>query len=510
MSCFAAEVWIVDAGQVRDMGEVKRVASLACMLHTARTRGRDALATMYCKRLANIHKQARERFEAARESARAETEHLVDVFGDVLAAVQEVMEPTEVELADAAPAPADELWRRTGKAVLDTLIDGGGVSELAGAHERVSAFHGDNYLPFLHRHHRSSRSALFDLLDTLELIPTTADRTVLDAVEFLRAGRKRLGEHISDHLDGQRVDLSFASEAWTRILRDRRRPTRLVRRHFEACVFSYLAAELRSGDIAVVGSESYANLHEQLLSWSQCQPLLADYCAEVGLAAEAEGFVSALRARLTETAAGVDAGYSDNADLRFVDGQPVLQRRKGAARRASAIALEKTVLSRLPERGLLDVITRVAYWTGWPRHFGPASGSDPKIRDALGRYVLMTFCYGANLGPYQMARHMGGSVSAHQMARRSPTPAPIGSTPPGWMWSTPSPGWTCPACGGRGWPVRRGRRVPGGHVVGQSPGRGSHPVWGLRGDRVPPHRRQLHSVIYTFHSVWGVGSRLHH
>jgi hypothetical protein len=37
----------------------------------------------------------------------------------------------------------------------------------------------------------------------------------------------------------------------------------LVRRHFEVCVFSYLAAELRADDIAVVESESYANLHEQ-------------------------------------------------------------------------------------------------------------------------------------------------------------------------------------------------------------------------------------------------------
>jgi hypothetical protein len=41
-------------------------------------------------------------------------------------------------------------------------------------------------------------------------------------------------------------------------------------------VFSYLAAELRSGDIAVAASESYANLHEQLLTWEECQPLLAD------------------------------------------------------------------------------------------------------------------------------------------------------------------------------------------------------------------------------------------
>ncbi|AHH95713.1 hypothetical protein GCM10010174_38810 [Kutzneria viridogrisea] len=37
-------------------------------------------------------------------------------------------------------------------------------------------------------------------------------------------------------------------------------------------MFSYLAAELRTGDIAVAGSDSYANL--------QAQPLAADFCAQ--------------------------------------------------------------------------------------------------------------------------------------------------------------------------------------------------------------------------------------
>jgi TnpA family transposase len=45
---------------------------------------------------------------------------------------------------------------------------------------------------------------------------------------------------------------------------------------------------------------------------------------------------------------------------------------------------------------------------------GPASGSDPKIRDTLGRYVVTAFAYGGNLGPTEVARHMRG-VSAHEI-----------------------------------------------------------------------------------------------
>ena len=182
-------------------------------------------------------------------------------------------------------------------------------------------------------------------------------------------------------------------------------------------MFSYLAAELRAGDIAVTGSESYADLGAQLLSWQECEPMLHEYCTEMDLPAEPAGFRRGLEAKLRTAAETVDRGYPGNADLVIDDaGEPTLKRRRGLARRPSALELEKTVLSRLPERSLLDVVTRVAYWTQWPRHLGPASGSDPKIRDAFGRYILLTFAYGANLGPYQMSRHMGGQISPHQLS----------------------------------------------------------------------------------------------
>ncbi len=112
----------------------------------------------------------------------------------------------------------------------------------------------------------------------------------------------------------------------------------------------------------------------------------------------------------------VDAGFPRNTDLSFADGRPVLRRRKGADRRPSALALEEAIHQRLPERGLLDILARTAHLVGWPRHFGPASGSDPKIRDAMARYVLTVFANGTLLGPAQVARHMRDQVSAHELS----------------------------------------------------------------------------------------------
>jgi TnpA family transposase len=127
-------------------------------------------------------------------------------------------------------------------------------------------------------------------------------------------------------------------------------------------------------------------------------------------------FCDALRSRLTEQAASVDAGYPENTDLVIdeVTGVPSLRRRRGKDRDAGALALEQALKQRMPERTLLEILARTAYWLEWWRRFGPASGSDPKLADPLLRYVLTTFAYGANMGPAQAARHIRG-VSAHEL-----------------------------------------------------------------------------------------------
>ena len=52
--------------------------------------------------------------------------------------------------------------------------------------------------------------------------------------------------------------LAFASGNWRPAFTDRSRPGTVVRRHFEAMVFTYLAEELRTGDIAIAGAGEYA------------------------------------------------------------------------------------------------------------------------------------------------------------------------------------------------------------------------------------------------------------
>ncbi|MEO3806874.1 Tn3 family transposase [Nonomuraea sp. B1E8] len=61
------------------------------------------------------------------------------------------------------------------------------------------------------------------------------------------------------------------------------------------------------------------------------------------------------------------------------------------------------------------MVARTAHWLTWYRHFGPASSSDPKIKDKLGRYSLAVFTGGINIGPYEAAKHIAG-VTARELS----------------------------------------------------------------------------------------------
>ncbi|MCA1699244.1 MAG: Tn3 family transposase, partial [Actinobacteria bacterium] len=308
------------------------------MVHVARTRARDDLAEMFCKRMAQVTKLAKAELAEIREHQAEMSERLITNYRSVLGC----LDPRNAEAPDA--------------------------------------------------------------------------RSVLDAVAHALAHAHLVRDFIPGDLDGVLVDLSFASEQWQRIVFDRGHPGELNRRHFEACVFTYLAAELRTGDVAVRGSQAYANWSAQLLPWSDCEGLLDEFCAEAGLPTSARAFTDQLRTKLADQANMVDAGYPENTDL-VIDpatGQPSLKRRRAKQPASGALALEEALKERMPERTLLEILARTAYWLEWWRRFGPASGSDPKLAAPLLRYVLTTFTYGANLGPAQAARHIRG-VSAHEL-----------------------------------------------------------------------------------------------
>jgi len=63
---------------------------------------------------------------------------------------------------------------------------GGFAAQLADI-EEVSAFHGDDYEVLVHRFFRKDRAVMFELVDKMELVATSADDSELAALEHSAA-----------------------------------------------------------------------------------------------------------------------------------------------------------------------------------------------------------------------------------------------------------------------------------------------------------------------------------
>jgi hypothetical protein len=210
---FAGEARVTDVADLRKIqDEGKRLTLVASLVHVVRAGVRDDVVTMFCKRMAAIHKKGRDHLEALREAHRAESERLLGVLGDVLSAVREA---TAGGGDGQDPAAGEDAGEAAGRLVLKTLERAGGVEALSAAHEAVSAHHGNNYLPLLDRHYRSHRSALFTLVDAVELESTSAERSVVDAVAYLRELRNAKASHVPERMEAGRLNADGEAETVT-------------------------------------------------------------------------------------------------------------------------------------------------------------------------------------------------------------------------------------------------------------------------------------------------------
>ncbi len=148
----------------------------------------------------------------------------------------------------------------------------GDVQGLLEKAEKLASYNGNNYFPLLWQFYHSHRRALFRLVRLLDIRSTTQDRTVRAALTFLVEHEPHRGKYLPNS-----IDLSFAKEQWQRTIYVRRKnQVMLDRRHLEVCIFTHVAAELKTGDFCVVGSEQFADDREQLLPWETCEPLVAE------------------------------------------------------------------------------------------------------------------------------------------------------------------------------------------------------------------------------------------
>jgi TnpA family transposase len=394
----AAEAKALDLADLQPdrMDDAKRYTLLLCLCVQTQRRTRDQVVDMFLKRITRMHQSGRDKLAKLRDDHRTTTAELIDVLASV------------VQTTDDATND-----QHLGAAIRGVLTEHGGIPSLRTACAAIAAYHSNNYYPLMTTYFSRYRPLFFRLLRALDLHATTTDSGVMPALEFLLANEQRRATYLPAD-----VDLDFASELWQRTVTVRTKTiTRYLRQPLEVCLFSTLADALKAGDIAVAGAEKYADYRAQLLPWDTCAPQVATYCATIDLPPTAAQMVADLKAQLQTRARAVDLAYPDNAYLSITaDGVASLKRIVAQPVLDGLAQFEAALENEIADRNLLDILGNVAQWTQFTRHFGPPSGGDSKLPDAVERAVMTVFGYGCNLGPAQTARHTRGRWTADMIA----------------------------------------------------------------------------------------------
>jgi hypothetical protein len=238
---FAGEAAAQDIDTLSRYDPVKRLALVAYLVHTARMRARDDLA-----------------------------ERLIGTYRTVL----EHLDPGSEAAGRRLPGEGEA------RAVAAVEQAGGFAAQPVGI-EEVSAFHGDNYEVLVARFFRKDRAVMFELTGRLELVATTSDGSVLAC---LRHAREHWAQAPRFHpaAPGGR---GRRGRAWHRV-----RLGKLAGGHHRPPPSGHGGAAALRGDGVHLpgrgaphrrhrgrGADEYADWRANLLTWEECEPLLATF-----------------------------------------------------------------------------------------------------------------------------------------------------------------------------------------------------------------------------------------
>ena len=404
---FATEALALDANRMKDLQVRKRSTLALSLLRVQRAQILDDVAEMFCKRMLKIQQQGQEAFDLAQKAARERVTRLIEALRDVTNAYQK--EGSVAERMEAIDA-----------------VYGSSSSHILSECEAQLALLANTSFPFLRTFVSRHRASLFRFLSTVTLRSPHQNKALEETIQFLHANEHRSGKYVrtarSEHHRGQPsktiplVDLSWMSDTWRRIVTGKagrqRIPERVDRQHFEACVFTQILWDLKTGDLYVEGSDRYANTWAQGISWDEYTTSIDAYGQMMNFPVDGPDFVAHLKTWLSTITHETDQAFP-NARVTIERGEPVVHKAPRRKPPAGLRLLEKLLALKLKDLHILDLMADVQHWLNWCGCFGPLSGFETKLEDATLRQMLTVFAYGSHMGPAQMARSFAAIYARH-------------------------------------------------------------------------------------------------
>jgi len=215
-----------DAARMAALEPQKRYTLAVSLLAVQAARARDDVAEMFIKRMLAIHQKGKDALEQYRANHQSRTDALVLTLRDLV-------------VAYGKEGTTDERL-----AAMASVI-GGKESEVLQSCEEHLAHMGNNYQQFLWPFYKNHRGQLFRLLSVMQLLSSSQDKSMEEAIRFLKAHESSKGDWLVTATvqnpgtpEEQRlplVDLTFASDAWWKFMTGQSKrsscPDKVLRRH---------------------------------------------------------------------------------------------------------------------------------------------------------------------------------------------------------------------------------------------------------------------------------------
>ena len=395
---WANEAKRLNALELREYITARRHTLLMAVIHDARGQVLDGLTQMLLRLARKVEWKSELRLTEWYQTRRNKTDALIRAFRDSLVVHGSDVDPMEkVSLAQAL------------------FTAQGGHHALVQSCDEHLQHEKQNWRPFARAMFIPLRSALVQLVEILPLQSTADSDGLLCLVKALKSDGSQ-----SDYLSIARVAPNTLPREWHALVHDHASDTRVFnRRQLEVVAILELANAIKAGEVFVTGSLNFDRFWDRLPCEAADSAAVAAYATSRGWTDGADGLVRAVKRALDQKAHFLDTavGTGHQAYLqRGRHGRPVVSRLRAVGTPATAVDLESQIMAHMPERAVLEAISNTEHWAQWGRHFGLPSRLGPQIKDASHRYVLTTFAYGCGLGPTEAARHLGGAVSADQLA----------------------------------------------------------------------------------------------
>lgn len=385
---FILEAQAFDVADLKKMKSVKRYALIVILIHSQLRRAMDNTVVILSRKLASLHNNAKMKLDEYHLKRTQKIDTLISQFHDVLRAFNNGTNDTE---------------RIQG---ISSVI-GANAEKLAEECDQHMVYAGDNYLPFMLNSYHNQRPLLLNCLDLLNVYSSSNDQSIVEACQFVLNNRHSRKATIKITKD---LSLDWLPDKWYRVVTGKpakpkeKRPTEMNRKYFELCVLTQVAKELKTGDLYVEISEDYNDYRDQLISWSQYEEEIAEYCTLLNFPSNPDLFVQQLEQEFNETALLVDNNFPDNEYIDINRDRLIIHKHEKPPETAAQKKFNKLINERLPEKNIVDVLIEAEDWLNLHKKFGPITGFAGKIAEPRKRFVSTLFCYGCNLGPVQTAR----------------------------------------------------------------------------------------------------------